>query len=385
MFMSTSSIDINLVDNDNHIVMTFKKRIKSASASASTSQPRNNLPAGVRISSQNAAPITSFGLAPIDAAIGGGLPLATLTILTEDFPSAYFRAFASYVIAQGLFHKHAVAVASFDTSTRHILQSLPAVRDVPENTNPVHVARAAVHDMKIAWRYQKYADPSTHIASRQSAPSLALDFDLSTNYSIPSNAPISCLDRDTFSLSLTVLLEQLEMHLSKAAEEKRLARIVVQGLSNAFISHKHDISINEFLSRLRGLCRVHRCVAVVTCARDVPLRIQAVASDALIQLDSFEGKGAGVAGLGKEWLGVLVIRKTYRQGCGPGVRGKGDVWVFKRGRRKYTMERATAAPDEAGEDDQTENTVVVDADQGQSSQKTGSGICTSKPQPAFEF
>lgn len=357
--------------------MSFKKRLHAPQGSK-TSQ-NTPLPDGVRISPNTGSPVTSWGLRPIDAAIGGGLPLGTLTILIEDHPSSYYRALCSYVIAQGIHSSHAVAIASFDQPSNFYVDNLPArvfsQSPFPPSGSAPH--RSAPH-MKIAWRYQKNANPSTHITSGQALPSFAYDFDLSQHASIPSSAAISCLSHDIFSSSLTSLLEKLQMHLQNAASQNRLSRIIIHGLSTAYQTSKPDIELAEFLCRLRFFARVYGCVIVATCPPDVPYRLLSVTSDALLKIDSFEGRGAGVAGLGKEWLGVLVVKKTFREACAPSIQGKGDVWVFKRGRRKYTMERATTAPDEADEADITEKTQETSSSDRHNAMM-GSKVCGMGP------
>jgi hypothetical protein len=77
-------------------------------------------------------------------------------------------------------------------------------------------------------------------------------------------------------------------------------------------------------------------------------------SDVVLALDTFGGKGAGVVGLGSEWLGVMTVDKPFRPlGMFKSVPIGTGVWVFKRGRRKYVIEPAATAPDveDRAEDD----------------------------------
>lgn len=334
--------------------MSFRKRSSVAKpgpkAQAAAQDATVSLPPGLRYSANSGAPITSWGLRSIDAALGGGLPLGSMTVVLEDEPTAYHLPLCSYVVAQGIQAGHSVAVASFDTPAEQLLKNLPAcVKKQPGDTGRagIPLEQRNVTEMKIAWRYQKSADPTTHIVSGDTSRSFAYDFDLSETSDLPQNAAISCLGRGV-SASLDALLGQLYSHLEKSARRNLLSRIVIHGLSLAYSGDSRNPAdaVARFLCRVRALTRFFGAVAVVSCTEDVSYRAALISSDAAVKIDSFGGRGAGVAGLGKEWLGVLIVKKSYRDGRSPSLKGKGDVWVFKRGRRKYVMERATAAPDE---------------------------------------
>ena len=332
--------------------MSFKRRRPPTSGNP-TSTP-GPLPEGVKISPNSAQPVTSWGHRSIDSALSGGLPLHTLTIITEDAPSAYYRPITSYVVAQGLENGHTIAIASFDSDPERLLHSIPAA---VKKQDTIHGYSAAIREqteMKIAWRYQNShrSASSPNVIHGHSASSYTSDFDLSQAPTISSSAPVSLLPTDpapTDPTPLLTLLSNLKLHLQKSTSQSRVSRILITGLSPdnpcSFPSSCSDISLTHFLVHLRSLLLEHCAIAVVTCSRDTPNRIQAVCADIWLELNSFEGHGGGIAGLGSDWLGVMVVRKIYR-GYGRIGKGVGDVWVFKRGRRKYVFERATAAPDD---------------------------------------
>lgn len=378
--------------------MSFKKRAPKTSTgcnlAAEDSTPA--LPPGVRASLSSGAllPVTSWGLQGIDFALGGGLPLGSLTLVIEDEPSAYHIPLLSYVTAQGIEAGHAVAIVAFDIPADDIVDCLPAraARQLPaERSGGVRgIERRGAPRMDIAWRYQKNADPSTHLVSGDGGRSFAYDFDLSQNMEIPNTAAVSRIGYG-ISRSLDEVLEHLQAHLDKAARLKLLSRIVIHGLSPTVAEGKDDIPevIPRFLGRVRAFTRIYGAVAVVSCARGLPERTASIASDAMLKLDSFEGQGAGVAGLGKEWLGVLIVKKTFRDARGVSLRGKGDVWVFKRGRRKYIMERATAAPDEEDvADDLSENKSDIGRELGSNGgdESIRRSVCGVRPlSSSFDF
>lgn len=311
-----------------------------------------------------------------------------MTVVLEDHPTAYHVPLCSYVTAQGIQAGHAVAVVSFDSPAERFLRRLPAcVNNQAHRIEGIGLRQQQPEttDMKIAWRYQKNSNSAAQVVSGGAARSFAYDFDLSQSASVPTNAPVSLLGRG-ISESLDDVLHQIRAHLEKSAERKLLGRIVVHGLSAAHAQKATSPSeaISSFLSRIKAFTRFFGAVAVVSCAADVSHRIAVVASDATLKIDSFGGRGAGVAGLGKEWLGVLIVKKSYRAGRLPSLRGTGDVWVFKRGRRKYVMERATAAPDD---EDRVETPPILDSkkstrkDSGSLRKKgaVNTGLCSSRP------
>lgn len=347
------------------------------------------LPPGVILSPHSGHPVTSWGLRQVDIALNGGLPLGSLTMVVEDNPTQYHVPLLSYVTVQGLAHHHAVAIASFDRPLDQIMADLPAI--VPSSSTPRPVTRPNVQpqmmmDMKIAWRYQN--QNQTHLQQQQqllqqhqqnhALQSFTNDFDLSGPCpTISEKAPVSCIPIDLIpnpnssssSSSLHALIADLERHLHNARQRDRrlVSRIVIHSLpihhhhyqqsSSSSLPLQHII---EFLSSLRTLARVYGAVIVVSCPSPTPApKSIANASlndnhaaalrtvcDAMLVIDSFDGLGARVAGLGSQWLGVVIVKKTFRFGKGPPFPGRGDVWVFKRGRRKYVFERATCAPDE---------------------------------------
>lgn len=366
--------------------MSFKLRQQPIS-SPSCDQENHPLPPGVVLSPQNAHPITSWGLRPMDVALGGGLPLSSLVVVAEDSPTTYHIPFLSYVTAQGLRHGHAVAVASLCSSADLIVNNLPACvsQDSPEN--PTHTMSSvrvpAAPDMKIAWRYRNSgATQPFHTSSKSHLRSFTADFDLSEHDEIPKNAALSSIPVDLNRQPLKTLLTNISQHFQKASQLRLLSRVIIHGLSTALLSDTpdSDLSLTQFLAQLRALISVYGAVGVVSCAADVPYPIMRTSGDAFVAIDSFSGRGAGVAGLGSEWLGVIIVKKTFRLGC-RSLAGRGDVWVFKRGRRKYTMERATAAPEEA------ENNLTASestASQGDSS--VTSALCAPGPSATkYEF
>lgn len=308
--------------------MSFRKRLSSPSSTLN----RRSLPPHVRHVSPNSPPVTSSGLSDLDTLLCGGLPLGSLTIFQEDSPTSYFVPFLNYVTAQAIHNKHSLILVSFQTPADQLLKSLPA----PAKTNAKVIPRPRdVPDMSIAWRYQKLASQRQDV----SFPATATPFDLSSEMEVSNLQAVSCLGRG-ISKDIQQLEQQILAHLQRAATDGKMTRLVVHGVSAALVD-----DVETFLGKVRGIMRMYGAVGVVSCTNDVKDRVCLVSGDAVLRVDSFGGRGAGAAGLGKEWLGAIVVRKGFGEGHVSG-KGRGDVWVFKRSRRRFVMERATAAPDE---------------------------------------
>lgn len=345
--------------------MSFRLRQPPRSHESTTASPSSTpptalplsqpLPHGVVLSAHSGHPVTSSGLRSLDASLSGGLPLSSLTLLAADAPSAYHVAFMNYVAAQGIAHGHALALASFCASSNSILPALPRCTGSSSSSASTRPPADMKTDMQIAWRYQARLQKVLHGKAALDTHYTS-EFDVSTprghDDPLPASYPLSEIPVDVSDRAcLTTLLRDVEAHLTRAAERRLLSRVLVYGLSS--FHRASDSDITEFLTRLRSLARVYGCVIVVSYdPAAVPFGAARAAADALLALDSFGGRGAGAAGLGTDWLGVLAVKKAYRLGPAPAhqQRGRGDVWVFKRGRRKYTLERATAAPEEGDAD-----------------------------------
>lgn len=261
----------------------------------------------------------------------------------EDAPTAYHTAFLQYITAQGIQCGHAVAIAAFHVPAQRLVELLPACvdRDVQSSES-----RRQLTDMKIAWRYQREAEKETVEKIRRVTKGCgALTFDLSSYMQVPTGAAISCLGRGV-SKDAGELLQHIQAHMERAAKARMASRVVVHGICEEVVGNGES-GMQRFLGQLRGLMRMYGGVGVVGCGKEVRERLCLVAGDAVVKVESFGGKGGGEVGLGKEWLGVLIVKKGFGEGRGGG-RGRGDVWVFKRGRRRFVMERATAAPEEEG-------------------------------------
>lgn len=307
-------------------------------SSTNTTAPNRTSPPNVYISPTSSMRVTSTGLRGLDEALNGGLPLGTLTLLTEDHPTSYHRVFSQHFLSQGLSFGHALILTSFTTSSHHILTTLPSPS--PSTSSPHHSSTSYNKpDLRIAWRYTPSSTPS-----RPTRPSNAhaVTFDLSLPpRPLPSsNALVLPINAATLSDSL---LDDLTESIQACLSKKLLPRVVVAGIGLEPIA---DDLLAKHLCRLRAIARLTGAVVLITAVPYASQRVLSACVDAHLVINSFQGRGTKEAGLGAEWLGIVAVRKCFRDSSGIPVKGRGDVWVFKRGRRKFAFERATAAPDD---------------------------------------
>jgi hypothetical protein len=323
--------------------MSFK-RTQGPGGGATAAVPSR--PAGVRTSTSGVA-MTSSGAAGMDAALGGGLPLGSLALLVEDAPTTHHDALARLFLAQGLAHGHAVALAQQHVPPADTLAALPAAGGFAPVGGAVQRGGGGGggDGLSIAWRYAQQGKGAAGVASSSSAAAMYRHaFDLSEAVSPAADAPVSHLGLGRSS-SLSVLLEDVRAHVRSARKRGLLARVAVCGLCSE-LWDVDTVSLQRFLHLLRVIVQRADAVAVVSVPRYAVYPKLLREADIVMRLDTFEGKGAGEAGLGSEWLGVLRIEKSY---VVPGAvifaQRRVDMWVFKRGRRRYVFEVAAAAPD----------------------------------------
>jgi hypothetical protein len=318
--------------------------------------------------------VTSWGSSGIDAALGGGIPIGTLVALVEDAPTAHHDAFIRIFLAQGLAHGHALALAQQHTPPSSTFASLPAARTRSGFVGSTSLASQP--NLNIAWRYavasgetDKIAETNEHVSLYRHA------FDLSETYNVTADAPISFLGFGV-STCLDALLCDIRAHIRTAVNRRLMSRIVVRGLTSAFWT-ENKLRIDSFVHRLRVLAQRWEAVVVVSVPRPAVTDDLCREADIVMSLDTFGGLGAGVAGLGTEWLGVMAVEKPFRAyGSLKPSRVQTDGWVFKRGRRKYVLEPASAAPDldEINEEEQSSNRGASSASAGKSTGSVGCGF-----------
>lgn len=308
---------------------------------------------------------TSTGTAGLDAALGGGLAVGSLTLLAEDTPTAHHTHLMRLYLAQGVAHGHAVALACPSGPAGAVMTGLPGMSPGGAGGAEARRAARAGAALDIAWRYAVEAEVAGRVTAGEGSV-YRHGFDLSSVGDGGKGAAVSYLGFGR-SLKTEVLVEDVEAHIASAKKRGLLARVGVVGLGGGVWEGGTDAAV---VHRLRVAAQRAGGVVVVTMPASSIGSGVVREADVFLRLETFGGRGAGVAGLGGEWLGVLNIDKSYRRGKGA------NLWVFKRGRRKYVFEIAAAAPDE----EESEDEVGVKVGKGEGT------LCASGPQSnKFEF
>lgn len=299
-------------------------------------------------------PVTSFGVEGLDTALCGGLPLGSLTVLVEDFPTANHDYFVRIFLAQGLAHGHAVALAQQHAPPAASFAALPRPRvESSSGVRPlVEVDSVKASDVTIAWRYLHGSScagvekSSSNVVSGNGGNEVQYRhaFDLSDTMEVTPDHLVSHLGYGS-STCLNNTLRDIMAHIRSGKRRNRVARVVVAGVQSGIWDESH-VSVSAFVHQLRILAEFSQAVVLVTVPSDSLAGEVMREADIVLRLETYGGLGAKVAGLGSDWLGVVSVEKAYRPpGYLKSVRPPSKVWVFKRSRRKYIVEPAAAAPE----------------------------------------
>ena len=123
---------------------------------------------GTRPSSSSSLPLISSGLPTIDDLLGGGIPLSTSLLITQDYPTSYSELLSRYFIAQGLESNQEclIIASSIDSSggPQGITQMLMGtdqgttagkkVNEDREDEEEKKLEEELKEKMKIAFRYE---------------------------------------------------------------------------------------------------------------------------------------------------------------------------------------------------------------------------------------
>jgi len=123
---------------------------------------------GTRPSSSSSLSLISTGLPTIDDLLGGGLPLSTSLLITQDYPTSYSELLSRYFIAQGLESNQECLIisSSFDQSggpqgitrllmgTDQGITSTGGKKQDREDEEEKKLEQELQEKMKIAFRYE---------------------------------------------------------------------------------------------------------------------------------------------------------------------------------------------------------------------------------------
>lgn len=310
--------------------------------------------------------VTSSGCECFDVALGGGFPVGAVVLLVEDDATNHHDAFTRLFLAQGLAHSHAVALAQQHSLAQDTFACLPSPRiraansslsaphseldstrtplqrDGPrsESTSPASI--------EIAWRYAATAEEQKsryRPKLAKTAADTSIPMDLSTLCAPQPDAAVSFLGLDQDEPDLKAILGDIASHVATAKQRSLFARVAIAGLVPQ-LWDETNLSICQFVHGMRTIVASANAVALITAPSEASTAAVRRMVDAVLEINTYGGKGAGVVGFGDEWNGTIAVKKSFRpHHCIRAFKPVSDVWVFKRGRRKYAFEQATAAPD----------------------------------------
>jgi hypothetical protein len=276
--------------------------------------------------------ISSSGSASIDAVlgVGGGLgvPLGSLVLVIEDFPSRAHAMVTSMFAAEAASHQHGLAIIGQQAAPA-VIEQLPsiAIKSKAASSRKKEDTQGDNH-MNIAWRYEKYVGDENKeavarssnmsganvVAAGSSAGSLAGNYDFRGKMNEKDS-------EDLIKNRLYVLngLDDLVDRNLLEMDSSQVLRILIPSLGNPLFDQglgktpdNLSIRVRRYLSRLRRLVDGKRAIAMVTIPRILFPDEEVVKSfecfaDGCIQLSCFtqskEEHGFGDA------HGILTVRK----------------------------------------------------------------------------
>jgi hypothetical protein len=316
--------------------MSGKIQFVRKSKTSTPAQPTTNTnsdPIGISRGTRtwaNQIVLTSSGSNQLDAVLGlgVGIPLGSVLLCIEDFPSRVHRMFAAMFVAEAITHMHSVALPDSQASRDFIDNCIPSkgTASSSKSSSKTKAPEAkSSSEMSIAWRYEKYVnqDSDNKEAARSSNMSggvLVSGGGLAGFYDFRRKADSADLESlKTNRLSFlggseskeSNFLDELETTLeSRTSDSSGVTRVLVPSLGD--LGYGETLSnFKLFLSRLRSIVDGKRAVALVTVPRvlfdENELKQMEAYVDASFQLSSFMDDQHSFG----QSHGILYVRKLY--------------------------------------------------------------------------
>ncbi|OQR92791.1 elongator complex protein [Achlya hypogyna] len=276
--------------------------------------------------------LTSSGLREMDALLGGGLLLGSLTIVEAACFGSYAADLLRYFAAEGLANAHAVAADSV------VLEALPLELSLAQKQVKAQVSSK----LTIAWQYEKYA------SSPSESSRFCHSFDLSKPMTAEMKETCHELDpgtayRDVY-LQLLTLLESTKDCVVRVALSDVGSPVLYEDVTNVG-------PLVQFLRALKGLLNCHRHRLV--CMMSLPMYLFPVAavaqlrhlSDYAFEVSSFLGDMQQLPPELQDFSGLFCIHKLA---CFQSVASHAVDHVklgIKRDRRKLKLENLHLPPE----------------------------------------
>lgn len=204
-------------------------------------------------------------------------------------------------MAQGLAHRHTLALASADEEPTQVIKNLPKRR-----SSPLYAKNKAADpntlSLKIAWRYaQQTPDRSQETPTAELSHEQAYQhaFDL-TQHEDPKQlekALISTFGETCWSYDS--MLRHMKEHIVHSEERGLMSRLVIRSFASLFWESATNQQLVQFLLRLRQIIRksTEGCVGILSVPRSsfeqFPLLRASLLylGDVFLDLDSCQGRG----------------------------------------------------------------------------------------------
>ncbi|GAA5892833.1 uncharacterized protein JCM6883_007489 [Sporobolomyces salmoneus] len=367
---------------------------------------------GTRPSSSSSLPLISTGLPTIDDLLGGGLPLSTSLLITQDYPTSYSELLLRYFIAQGLESNQEIIVISSGLEnggpegiTRVLMgndkgsTSLTNARkeEDREDEEERKKEEEIKEKMKIAFRYEGMKQHQTTLNTTQASRTgeetvYCSTFDLTTTRQLSASdrSRLHLIDIDEIQDTAgspnefyNNLYQKLETFVSEngylqsttPSSPRKALRIAISSLGSPSWGSSSPSSLYTFLHRLRSLLRRSHASSTTTfpsylypstSSSSSPSSILSRlshASDSVLSLLS-TSSSPSLSALYPSHQGLLTLPKlpspsslvppstklSLLRNLGGGGQGRENLLGFRVKRRRFVVEVVSEEP-EMGEEE----------------------------------
>ncbi|XP_066600500.1 elongator complex protein 4 [Prorops nasuta] len=322
---------------------------------------------GTKPSVKNAQLLSSSGIPSLDNILGGGLPIGSLFTIEEDPNGTYAKVLLKYFMAEGIFYKHSLLIASLDNDPVQLALGIPtAVTDAVREKVPSQNSQE--DKMKIAWRYQnmKMVD-----AANENDCNIGHSFDLrkTIQKDLIYNSGITLWpnsDLNTQSITFNnpayenllfhvrKLIHDKQFSTSTTSRERKLLRITIHSLgSRLWVSDEDENTYQDLLKFLycfKVILRKAYAIGVVSIPIDnfeehdtIVERIEHI-SDAALRLESFADSAKGLNPLFQNYHGLLHIKKLPSINMFSSTAPESSDLAFKLRRKVFVIETLHLPP-----------------------------------------
>ncbi|CAL8144301.1 unnamed protein product [Orchesella dallaii] len=207
----------------------------------------------------------------LDQYIGGGIPIGSVCLIRDDFPSKFGDLILKSFVADGASYNHRLYIASHHITPTSFSKELPSVRKTSSDSQGVKSMDdedESMTDLKIAWRYGQTGGGRPQKSSDQSLPA----FDFSKKSSVEElggkNLVLSqcCDDTNVYKMNnfsgneilkeILGVVNQLELN-DQSKAPSNVARIAISHCEEQVLS-------DNFMLKLRSIVQHTSSCAVIT-------------------------------------------------------------------------------------------------------------------------